>query len=347
MVYDYPLNSYWYPSKRPSVQDFRMEIVSRNPDTDGKKVRNYNVDGINTIGVQENEPFEIWFHNNSSEAVSAIVSVDGFNCITAKPASLDANKDSMWFVRAHSTLHIKAWHESSEGGSRLVFTTPEKSVVYNKSGDMSHRGIIAVAVFTEQDNPRKIEEWTWRRTVDTRDDYFYGRRRSMGHILADDVTKGMVGGSAEGMSYSANASVGGAMTSGGIQGTPPMTDISDGAATMDFDYAPTAATGKGGQHVNSTRQTKSAAVGAGEYTSQKTHTVKGLDKPVLNCVVRTRYMFWDELVKLLETARPKDTFASGFPASANTFADLSSVPKTVSNAVSRTDKDASFDRVIQ
>ena len=326
MVYDYPFSSYWYPTKRPSVQDFKMEIVSRNPDTDGKRIRNYNVDGIDTVGVQENEPFEIWFHNNSNEAVSAIVSVDGFNCITAKPASLDANKDSMWFVRARSTLHIKAWHESSEGGSRLVFTTPEKSVVYNKSGDMGHRGIIAVAVFTEQDSPRKIEEWTWRRTVDTRDDYFYGSRRER-RMTLDDTTKGGVLFDA----MPASAPVGG---SDGV-------DITEGAAA--------AATGKGGQHVNSTRhlQTKSAAVGAGEYTSQKTHTVKGLDKPVLNCVVRTRYMFWDELIKLLETSRPRDTFASGFPASVNTFADLSGVPKTVSNAVSRTDTDASFDRIIQ
>src|SRR6185369_478364 len=68
--------------------------------------------------------------------------------LTGKPGDTEVSKD-MWVVNGYGTLTLKAWPETNNGGAGFVFTSADKSVAVHTHGDLSSRGIIAAAVFTE------------------------------------------------------------------------------------------------------------------------------------------------------------------------------------------------------
>jgi hypothetical protein len=322
MTYEY---SYW--RARPTERDFNLDIVSRHPEFDGRKLRKFALDGIETIGVWGDEPFEINFTNNSYEDVQVRVSLDGTDVMTGKQADLEVNH-AMWLVRAGRTLHLRAWHETQEGGARFVFTGADKSVALHTHGDMSHKGMISVAVFTDANRPTHVER-TWRD----------GRRR----LAAIDAAKASLsegrgyfqggGDITKGGSAPVAGSAGGGL-SGSIGASYNVNNIgentlSDDAAGETVNY--------GSLYGEVKSLKKEAAVGAGEYVSQRTHTVRGLEKPVLNSILRVRYMWWDDVMAKLKTSRYHDPHPTGFPADKiKSFADLSGVPRTESAAASRT-----------
>jgi len=311
-------SSYWYSS--PRTEDFLMEIVSHHPDFEGKKFKSYSIDGMNTIGVFGDEAFSVHLHNKSNEDIQARLTLDGVDCLTGKPGDLEVNHD-MWLIRAHSTLHLKAWHESRAGGSRLVFTGADKSVALHTTGDVSHKGIIAAAIFTEGD---RVSVWDKERVFSGQMTNSARRelQRKLGGTFTQDYTKGdyTVGsaGSSLDIDYNAVGSLGDNVPVSGAAGTSKSSNESD--ITYDCFYPDLK---------------KSASVGAGEYVEQKTHSVKGLSKPQLHSVMRVRYIWWDEVKAMLTKHgedRFEDKYPSGFPAEKRTFADLSSVPKVVSSA---------------
>lgn len=295
-----PDYSYW--RARPTTNDFSLDVISKHPDFDGRKLKKYCVDAIDTCGVVDSEPFEVHFHNRSFEDVQAKISLDGSDCLTGKLADLEVNHE-MWLVRAGKTLHLKAWHETNAGGARFVFTHGDKSVSLHAHGDISHKGIIAAAVFTERDpKPRPVYATFNSTTRGMQTNSSNVRRR----ISSDAL------GGGQSLSFGDNVTKGCASAA-----APKATNYSSDVSIEEI-----------GESIN-----KEAAVGAGEYTEQKTHTVKGLDNPILHSIVRMRYMWNDELVEKLKTVKHEDPHANGFPAAKiKTFADLSNVPRVESVA---------------
>lgn len=127
---------------------YNLEIISQHPDFKNKNLRKYNVEDIETIGVWKDEPFEILFKNNTSNKVQVKFSIDGTDIFTGKLATTEVT-EKMWLVNAYDKLSIKAWPESNNGGAQLVFTNVNNSVAVHTHGNLSSRGIIAVAVFIE------------------------------------------------------------------------------------------------------------------------------------------------------------------------------------------------------
>lgn len=343
MIYEY---SYW--RARPTERDFSLDIISRHPKFDGRKLRKFALDGIETIGVWGDEPFEINFHNSSYEDVQVRVSLDGTDVMTGKPADLEINH-AMWLVRAGRTLHLRAWHETQEGGARFVFTGADKSVALHTHGDMSHKGIISVAVFTDADRPTHVER-TWR---DERRRHAVGKAKSAiasgeGYYQGGgDVTKGGMPAAAPAGIYHTATPISENSTLGGSETTTYGTLYRE----VDSDMS---------RRSDTKLLKKEAAVGAGEFVNQRTHTVRGLNKPVLNSVLRLRYMWWDDVIARLKTSRYSDPYPTGFPADKiKSFADLSGVPRiesaaatsrtegiyTTSSAPTRTEIEPVFDRL--
>jgi hypothetical protein len=318
--------------KRPTPQDFDVKIVSNHKDSDGKAIRQYSVDGIQTIGVVENEPFQIHFTNRSNEDVSVIVSLDGISVLSGKPADLDPDT-LKWFVRRGSTLHLRAWHETAQGGARLVFTGEDKSVALHTSGDTSHKGIIAFAVFMEETAPNH----SFNTIAYNNSSHEF--RRAKGH----DVIKGYVPLSKDSAGSVSNTF--GYNTIGEVPTEVAACVASEETSVYSFDLDRERSVEDKSFVGDSVR--KSAAIGAGEYTEQKTHTVKGLEKPTLNSILRMRYMFWDELEPKLQAEKARfaeDKFPSGFPAeTSKKFADLTNVPRVVSESA---EKKPEFTRVV-
>lgn len=300
--------SYWQP--RPTQNDFELEVISKHPDFNGRPLRKYAVEGINTIGCWGDEPFEVHFHNKSIEDVQVRISLDGTDILTGKAASLEVNHD-MWVVRAGKTLHLKAWAETSQGGARFVFTSGDKSVALHAHGDVSHKGIISAAVFTERDRP-------------TPPRHVYRPRR----VAYYQGSGGIKGGSV--------SSIGGIYTNNSAMPAAAGSPTPD-AVMESFGGDLHREISDDGMNLTKSLK-KEASVGAGEQVSQRTVTVKGLDNPILNSIVRVRYMWYDDLVVLVKKAsiqRMEDPHPTGFPAEKiRSFADLSNVPRVKSVAVS-------------
>lgn len=268
--------SFWSKNIVNNYNSFSLDVVSKHPDFNDRPLKKYNIDGMDTVGVFGNEAFEIHFKNGNSQDVQVRVSLDGTDVLTGKPADLEINH-SMWLVKAGRTLHLKAWAENNQGGARFVFTDGEKGVALNAHGDVSHKGIISVAVFTENG---AAPVRTYRDT----------------YVSSFDLRR----------------------------------DVSD--EYLSFNGP--AAAASGGELRRLTKS--SAAVGAGEYVEQKTHTVKGLNNPLLYSIMRVRYVWYDDLVQMVKNNKePSDPYPTGFPGDkVRKFADLTGVPRVESSSAS-------------
>lgn len=126
----------------------QLNIISQHPEFCGRKFRGYYVDNIDTIGVFGNEPFSIQFRNSSPNKVQVKLSLDGTDIITGKVADLDPHS-KMWVVNGYGEMELKAWPESHQGGAAFVFGSEANSVALHTHGDLTAKGIISCAIFSE------------------------------------------------------------------------------------------------------------------------------------------------------------------------------------------------------
>jgi hypothetical protein len=140
------------------MKNYELSIVSRLPESEGKVLKPWSVDGLETIGVWGEEPFEVVFRNNTSEKVQIRLSVDGTDVLTGKEAHTSPTHDGMWVIDAWGSMALQAWPETDQRGRGFQFGRVGTSVAAHTHGNMSSRGIIAVAVFTEGYKPQKLEK---------------------------------------------------------------------------------------------------------------------------------------------------------------------------------------------
>ena len=269
----------------------------------------YHVEGIDSIGVFGNEPFSVEFKNNTPSKVQVKISIDGTDVLTGKLADTEIN-DQMWVVNAYSTLTLKAWCESHDGGAKFVFTNGNNSVSLHTHGDTSHAGIISAAVFTESHVEKHygyrygyLDTWIHNSGL-TYPSYQYNSYLGNGTYCSNAIPAGSSKGVLRSMStnsFSVSA------------------DVSD---SLEFSET-------------------SAAVGAGEYTEQKIKHVTGLVKPMFAEFVKVRYMWWDHLAEKLNTVKAATSHPSGFPGHKEpSMVNLGSVPRvTTENSNTKTAKE--------
>jgi hypothetical protein len=280
-----------------SNQNYSLEIISHHPKFNNKSLRKYYVDGVETIGVWGDEPFEIRFKNNTWNKVQVKLTLDGTDILTGKPADTNVSKD-MWVVNGYGTLSLKAWPETNNGGAAFVFTGAGNSVAVHTHGDLSSRGIIAAAVFTEGHVEPAVEHhhhysWPYYTPVwiKSNDDYKgYDSIRS----------RGIIGGTSAGTNTSIYTSnTGGTFSS----------------STISCNNAASAA---GSFSLNEIDEANSAfdslvSVGAGAHVDQKIAYVTGLVKPIFSEAVRVKYLWWDDLTAKLRTETHAQPQPTGFP----------------------------------
>lgn len=126
-----------------------MNNYELNVRSNGKTYREYNIGDDLFIGVNKDEEFEVVFKNNTSAPVQVRLSIDGTDILTGDQATSNATGE-MWYCGARDTLVLKAWPESSSGGAKFIFSDSKKSVAAHTHGNMSGRGLIAAAVYTEK-----------------------------------------------------------------------------------------------------------------------------------------------------------------------------------------------------
>lgn len=316
-----------------SYQNYTLEIISRHPQFSGKSLRKYYVNGIDTVGAWGDEPFEIRFKNNTYQKIQVKLSVDGTDILTGQPADTNVSND-MWVVNGYGELNLKAWPENNNGGAGFVFTSANNSVALHVHGDMSSRGIIAAAVFTEGHvEPVRLnpDPYIWTTPIVINQPYVY----PTWYNYQSQTTGGLNG--SFGVSYN-NAS--GNLSQQSQSSVYNCSLGADGQNSATFDCceigdevpcaAPAAADAKiGGQRREKRSLEKLVAVGAGSYTDQKITHVTGLIKPIFTETVRVKYMWWDDLVAALRECNHPAPQPSGFPGDRNkhNHINLGSTPR--------------------
>lgn len=309
-----------------SYSKYNLEVISHHPAFEKKSLRKYSVDGIETVGAWGNEPFELRFKNNTYSRIQVKFSIDGTDIMTGELASTEPSS-KMWIVEPYSTISLKAWPETNNGGARFVFTTGEKGVAANTHGDMSNRGIIAAAVFVEGhvEPPVLYVPFIFNNNYDYRccdSDSRIARRSKMYQSYTLSNTGNNMKSTAINTVYNSN--------------TFNMCDASD---SISCNVASAAAAG------TETLELKSeASVGAGEYVNQNITYVAGLKKPVFTETVRVRYLWWDDLQAKLKSQAQVEAQPSGFPADKKNI-NLGSTPRIQSTGVFRRSAEVEYSRI--
>jgi hypothetical protein len=284
------------------MEKYTLDIVSHHPETRGKTLKQYYVDGIKTVGAFGSEAFEIRFKNNTWQKVQVKLSLDGVDLLSGKLANTETNSD-MWMCMPGGTLSIKAWPESQSGGAALVFTSANNSVAVHTTGDLSSRGIIAAAVFVEGHiEPVRI----WNKNYYT----LYG--------TLGDVTKGCsLNNTLEDARIDTNYS------SNSLNMVDADTNIREchegpaaASASLDVDYERSTGTTKSlrrSKQVSEEKLKGLVSVGAGQHVDQKLSYVPALIKPLFTEAVRVRFLWWNDLVTKLKESNFAEPHASGFP----------------------------------
>jgi hypothetical protein len=336
------------------MSNYEINVISHHPQFNGKSLRKYNVNGIETVGAWGDEPFEIRFKNNTWQKVQVKISVDGTDVLSGKQADTLVSKD-MWVVNGYAELCLKAWPETNNGGAGFVFTSATGSVALHTHGDLSNRGIIAAAVYTEGHvepikitPPVRVEEhhhhyppyipytppsnpwyepiWIYNTSDNTGSNY--GRRSKS--FTANNTYKSS--------SAIPAASGGGTYTSNSIFNNVGTLGACDAGASFDcFSAEVSDADSRGLEEL--------VSVGAGEHVDQKITYVTGLIKPTFTETVRVKYIWWDDLVEKLRSHSKAQAQPSGFPGdSKQKNIDLKGTPRIRDGRARRAEPQYVFDR---
>ena len=283
-----------------SNTNYTLEVISHHPKFNNKSLRKYYVDGIETVGAWGDEPFEIRFKNNTWQKVQVKITLDGTDVLTGKPGDTEVSKD-MWVVNGYGTLTLKAWPETNNGGAAFVFTGAGNSVAVHTHGDLSSRGIIAAAVFTEGHvEPIRIN---YPIINDVHHHHHHYERRKCTPSWGGGT---IIGG---GITYTSGTGgfAGGTLSSNTIS----LNNVQPAAANY-FSDTREISEGAASDSLGESFDTL-VSVGAGEHVDQKISYVAGLIKPVFTETVRVKYMWWDDLTAKLRTETHAKAQPTGFP----------------------------------
>ena len=281
--------------------NYSLDIISHHSNFKNKSLRKYYVDGIDTVGAWGDEPFEIKFSNHTYQKVQVKISLDGTDVLSGAPANTNVD-NNMWVVNGYGSMSLKAWPETSNGGAAFVFTSANNSVAAHTHGDLSARGIIAVAVFVEghvepiryNPPPIIITQPVYPSYVPYWHKDYWWDNGSYKITCADGIMH-------NNQTFSSNVMRGSSISNNSVQ-------------NCSLNAAPAALESL-------------AAVGAGQYTDQKINYTQGLIKPVFTETVRVRYLWWDELVTKLREHNVPAPHASGFPGDKKQGINLGSTPR--------------------
>jgi len=119
--------------------------------------RDVQQDGIQVtkkyLEAKKGENYSIVIRNSSSERIGVVVAVDGRNIITGKRSEL-RNSEDMYIIGPYDQARLEGWRTDQDTVHRFLFTDTANSYSQRTFSDASAMGVIAVAVFRDQDRPR-------------------------------------------------------------------------------------------------------------------------------------------------------------------------------------------------
>ena len=124
----------------------------------GRPVKEYKHDGLSFIESRNGTQYTIKVGNDNPFRVMAIVSVDGPDVTTGKPAE---ETPTGYIVDAYSSTEIKGYRISDSESAAFVFSSKGESYVANvEVGDARNAGVIGVRVIREKERTPEVKKWT-------------------------------------------------------------------------------------------------------------------------------------------------------------------------------------------
>lgn len=121
----------------------------------GRPAKEYSHKGLTLIESKHGSNYTIKIKNDNGYRIMAVVSVDGLDVLTGKPAE---NSKKGYIVDSYSSTVIKGYRLSDKDSAAFVFLKKGKSYSTSVTGDTRNTGVIGVRVFKEKESPVKIVE---------------------------------------------------------------------------------------------------------------------------------------------------------------------------------------------
>ena len=116
----------------------------------GRACREYAQGGMVFIEARHGTNYTVRLKNDNSYRVMAILSIDGLDVITGKPAE-ESSKG--YIVDAYSSTEVKGYRISDTDSASFVFSSKGKSYATQSTGTTRNNGVLGVRVFREKEQP--------------------------------------------------------------------------------------------------------------------------------------------------------------------------------------------------
>ncbi len=176
-------------SRAPLPGEVAIEIVSDS----GIVFRTIPLQSSRTKGTQvfksylearKGENYGIVIRNNTPERIGAVIAVDGRNIISGKKSELK-NSEIMYIVNGYDSARYDGWRTGQDQVHKFYFTEPADSYSVRTFEDSSAMGVIAVAIYREQERPKSLYEGN-KSEVAPAAPSAGSAARSKGKMLADE-----------------------------------------------------------------------------------------------------------------------------------------------------------------
>ncbi|MCP4678254.1 MAG: hypothetical protein GY854_22620 [Deltaproteobacteria bacterium] len=141
------------PGGTPHMHQLESDTLEMWVSTGNDVLPIYIVEGQHYLHGTEGDRYEIGLTNRTDSRLEAVVSVDGRDVITGRPADYRNNRG--YVVLPGEEIRIEGFRTNLDEVAAFEFSTPEESYAARR-GDASNIGVIGVAVFVEEPQEKKV-----------------------------------------------------------------------------------------------------------------------------------------------------------------------------------------------
>jgi hypothetical protein len=116
------------------------------------------------LEARKGENYGIIIRNKTPERVGVVIAVDGRNIISGKQSDL-GNTEDMYIVSSYEETRYDGWRTAQDTVNRFYFTDTADSYARKTFNDSSSMGVIAVAVYREQNRPRPLSRMKMQKST--------------------------------------------------------------------------------------------------------------------------------------------------------------------------------------
>ena len=124
-----------------------MHNVSMHVQVNGRACKEYSHKGMSFIEARSGTNYTVKIKNDNPYRVMAVLSVDGLDVVTGKPAE---ETNTGYIIDAYSSLDVKGYRISDDNSASFIFTSKGKSYVQQAKSNATNAGVIGLRTFKEK-----------------------------------------------------------------------------------------------------------------------------------------------------------------------------------------------------